>query len=121
MEGYDDPFNRRPYHWYHSDMELLKYVTTLGTFRKSEPLLQRGQLRLLYADATCLVFARYDDTRAVLFYINRGETRCTVRLTAADGVTDICTLLPLSGLYRTADATAADGTIEVLRVDLPTD
>lgn len=40
MEGYDDPFNRRPYPWHTRDMELLKYVTTLGTFRKSELLLQ---------------------------------------------------------------------------------
>jgi len=58
LEGYRDPFCRRPFPWGHVDTELLTAYQTIGRIRATEVLLQDGVLQLLQADRELAVFAR---------------------------------------------------------------
>lgn len=62
MEGYHDPFNRRPFPWHAIDEELLAFYRQINRLRRGEPLLAEGWLRLR-EDLPAGVFAleRFDD------------------------------------------------------------
>lgn len=58
MEGFRDPFNRRPMRW---DLkpQLLEAVETLSKLRKAHPVLRLGDLRCLYAKDQRLILLRH--------------------------------------------------------------
>lgn len=53
LEGFEDPFNRRPYPWGREDRELVGWFAALGRLRKECPALRRGDIRYLAGRAIC--------------------------------------------------------------------
>ena len=58
LEGWRDPFNRRPFPWKNIDGELLSYYRRLGELRKAENDIRRGNFRVLRARDGVFMFAR---------------------------------------------------------------
>ena len=73
MEGFEDPFNRRPYPWGQEDGELLGWFKQLGALRKDHPALRRGTIRYVAAEGPLLAFARADDGEELLCVCNAGD------------------------------------------------
>ena len=80
MEGFEDPFNRRPYPWGREDGELLGWFKQLGALRKDHPALRRGTIRYVAAEGPLLAFARADDGEELLCVCNAGDTPVTLPL-----------------------------------------
>ena len=71
MEGYRDPFNRRPYPWGREDEELLGHFRRLGQLRKNCEPLRLGDIRFFQAGDKHLGFERSYGGRTVKIYANR--------------------------------------------------
>ena len=71
MEGYKDPFNRRPYPWGREDEELLAHYRRLGTLRKRQEVLRLGDIRFFQAGDKHLGFSRSYNGQSVKIYANR--------------------------------------------------
>lgn len=83
MEGYKDPFNRRPFPWHNVDTELCDWYKKLGTLRAKEPLLAAEGFRILKAKGGVFAFERYSGADKLAVLANVGDSDETVRL---DGV-----------------------------------
>ncbi len=75
MEGYRDPFNRRPYPWGQENADLLKHYKKIGEMRIKEPLYAQGDFDIIKCDSDILAYARYDENSFALTVINRGNTK----------------------------------------------
>lgn len=76
LEGYRDPFCRRPFPWNNIENDLLDYYRTIGEIRKTEPLLNGGLFRNIVCREELYVFERtpFDNGRhKLLVVINRSE------------------------------------------------
>ena len=73
MEGYSDPFNRRPYPWHRQDQAILSHYRRVACLRR-DPLYREGKFRLLHLDADTLLFCRYDSRRVLLTAANRSSS-----------------------------------------------
>ena len=71
MEGYKDPFNRRPYPWGREDTELLEHYMRLGKLRNSCEALRLGDIRFFQAGDKHLGFERSYKGKSVKVYANR--------------------------------------------------
>ncbi len=71
MEGYKDPFNRRPYPWGQEDPELLAHFRHLGQLRRDEAALRLGDIRFFQAGEQKLGFTREYQGRQLRVYLNR--------------------------------------------------
>lgn len=72
MEGYRDPFNRRPYPWGREDTVLLAWYKQLSKLRRSIPLFADGETEILYAEHGIFDFVREKDGARVRICVNRG-------------------------------------------------
>lgn len=103
MEGYSDPFNRRPFPWQHMDTAVLEHYRSVGRVRHARPEYRNGALRLLHLDADILAYMRTDGEHTSYVLVNNGDDTVTFALpcgkwrdlmvagTACDG---IFTVLP---------------------------
>lgn len=82
LEGYRDPFCRRPYPWGVEEGELLAHYRLLGRVRNAHPALHGGDFRFLTATDGTFLFER-----------TKGDDRVEV----AVNVTDAPALFPLGG------------------------
>ena len=73
MEGYKDPFNRRPYPWGMENGELLAHHRILGKLRKENPALRLGDIEFSVAYAQRLAFTRSYEGKKLRIYVNRGH------------------------------------------------
>ena len=71
MEGYKDPFNRRPYPWGREDWEMLNHFKRLGKLRKSCEALRLGDIQFFEAGDKHLGYTRTYNGKSVKVYINR--------------------------------------------------
>ena len=71
MEGYKDPFNRRPYPWGREDTELLEHYMRLGKLRTSCEALRLGDIHFFQAGDKHLGFERSYNGKTVKVYANR--------------------------------------------------
>ncbi len=78
MEGYRDPFNRRPYPWGNECEELLGYYKQIGKIRRKEPIYKQGDFRIIDCNENILAFARYSNDSFVLTVVNRSQERYKV-------------------------------------------
>lgn len=74
MDGYHDPFNRRPYPWGKECAELLHAYRRIGQIRRSLPILADGYYREIYADGGRFSFERFRDGERLLILCNLGDT-----------------------------------------------
>ncbi len=73
MEGYKDPFNRRPFPWGKEDRELLAHHRFLGKLRKENEALRLGDIQFTVACDQRLAFTRSLDGKKFRVYVNRGH------------------------------------------------
>ena len=71
MEGYKDPFNRRPYPWGREDWEFLSHFKRLGQLRKRVEALRLGDIRFFAAGDKHVGFERSYQGKTVKIYANR--------------------------------------------------
>ena len=81
MEGYKDPFNRRPYPWGREDMELLDHFKRLGQLRKECEALRLGDISFFHAFDRRLGFQRKYNGKTVRIYANRSRNDWAVSTT----------------------------------------
>ena len=58
MEGYRDPFCRRPFPWHNIDGELLAWYRAVGCLRRDEPVFRDGLFRILSLTERAFLFLR---------------------------------------------------------------
>ena len=71
MEGYRDPFNRRPYPWGREDPEILAHFQRLGQLRKNFEALRLGDIRFFEAGDKHIGFTRSYKGHTFRIYVNR--------------------------------------------------
>lgn len=71
MEGYRDPFNRRPYPWGREDPEFLAHFLRLGQLRKKFDALRLGDIQFFEAGDKHVGFTRSYKGRTFRIYCNR--------------------------------------------------
>lgn len=82
MEGYRDPFCRKPFPWSNMDEDLLAYYRKLGEIRKRESVFHGGLFRLLSVSKDYAVMERYDDGDCLKIVANRSDEEILIRLSA---------------------------------------
>lgn len=83
MEGYHDPFCRRPYPWGHEDKRLLAYYKKLGRMRRENPVLAEGDFALIAEAPHALAFSRQNGAGHVIVAANNGGEPLCVTLPCA--------------------------------------
>ena len=71
MEGYKDPFNRRPYPWGREDRTLLEHHKQLGKLRKNQEALRLGDIEFFQAGDQKIGFSRSLNGTKLRVYVNR--------------------------------------------------
>jgi len=73
LEGYHDPFCRRPYPWNSQNVEILDFYRRIGAIRKEEPLLSGGLFRVTKAEKNIFMFERFDENEKLVVAVTRDE------------------------------------------------
>ena len=105
LEGYHDPFCRRPYPWGDEDPVLTAHYRLLGRFRAAHPALRGGDFRFPYVTDTAFLYERAGGDDRVLVAVNVGNAPASVPvpdgtwidLLSAAPVRDTLILPPVSG------------------------
>ena len=71
MEGYKDPFNRRPYPWGREDWDLLSHYRRLGQLRAKYPALRLGDIQFQEAGDKHLSYTRSYEGKTLRICANR--------------------------------------------------
>lgn len=71
MEGYRDPFNRRPYPWGKEDPNFLNHYKRLGQLRKDHAALRLGDIQFFQAGDKHIGFTRSYKGQTLRIYCNR--------------------------------------------------
>ena len=80
MEGYHDPFCRRPYPWGRENEELLEHYKKLGELRVIEKAFDRGSFRVLDHGKETITYERCKDDSRVVVIANGGENIFRTRI-----------------------------------------
>ena len=103
MEGYHDPFCRRPYPWGREDAGLMAHYRLLGRFRAAHKALHGGEFRFLSATDTAFLYERVLGNDRVLVAANVGDSPAAIPasgtwldLLSQTPVRDTLLLAPLS-------------------------
>ena len=73
MEGYGDPFCRRPFPWGREERELQMHYHRLGQLRQKYKALRQGDIQFQYALNNQLSFTRTYKEQTIRVYVNRGS------------------------------------------------
>ena len=73
MEGYGDPFCRRPFPWGREERELQIHYHRLGQLRKKHEALRLGDIHFFQAVNQQLGFTRTYKGQTIRVYVNRGS------------------------------------------------
>ena len=97
MEGYGDPFCRRPFPWGREDLDLTAFYRRVGTLHRHTPVLRDGYVRLLRCTENHVFVLRYNGKDpSVLLLLNRSGEDMRVRISeTVEGMdSDYCGTLP---------------------------
>ncbi len=81
LEGYRDPFCRRPYPWHRQQPELLHHVRFLGQLRANSPALADGRFRVLDLRDHLIAYERCHERERILVIVNMDPNCAEYRLT----------------------------------------
>ncbi len=73
LEGYHDPFCRRPYPWGSQNKELLAFYSEMGKVRSSEKLFAEGCFRLIKSETDIFIYERFDENERIIVAITRDK------------------------------------------------
>lgn len=79
LEGYSDPFNRRPFPWGKEDHELLSHYKKIGMIRKENAIYAEGEFKLLHFSESLLVYERISGNDRFVTVINNSQCNITVK------------------------------------------
>ncbi|WP_040195792.1 glycoside hydrolase family 13 protein [Candidatus Soleaferrea massiliensis] len=80
MQGYKDPFNRRPFAWDHIDEELLAFTRELGRVRSECAFLKDALYKPYLCDDHIFSFIRHSGEQRLLIAVNRTDLELTMEL-----------------------------------------
>ena len=80
LEGYKDPFNRRPYPWKSGNDEIRNFYKLIGKIRSSNDVYADGDFELVHLDDETLLFARKKDNDACLTVVNNSKSDIKIKL-----------------------------------------
>ena len=120
LEGYADPFCRRPYPWGREDAALLTFYKKLGTIRRENPVLQSGSFRIVFEAPHALAFSRKDEKGELWVVANRGEIpvmlclprRATELLSSTRAAGGVCVMGNTVQIWRLDDVQARMGKVD---------
>jgi len=110
LEGYGDPFCRRPFPWGHEDQQLTAFYREVGRLHRSYPVFRDGYVRLLWADSGIAAVLRYNGKdMPIILLVNRTEV--AQKLCFSDEVRALCSdfrgkcaeIPPMTGVYFASD------------------
>lgn len=78
MEGYHDPFNRRPFPWGRENCEISDFIRTLSVIRAENDAFADGDFLIREANADFAVLERKNKGGGVMTFVNRSEKEFTV-------------------------------------------
>jgi glycosidase len=82
LEGYHDPFCRRPFPWGNENGELLAFYRKLGRIRQENPVLAEGDFAILRQEPHAVVYERRNTLGHLIVAANRGTEPLRVSLPA---------------------------------------
>ena len=81
MEGYGDPFCRRPFPWGRENGDLTEFYRHIGTVHRNTPVLRDGYVRLLRCTQDNAIVLRYNGRdNSMLMVLNRSDRPLAVHL-----------------------------------------
>ena len=80
LEGYHDPFCRRPYPWGREEKSLLEHYKKLGELRNIEKAFDRGSFRVLEHKEHILAYERQKEESRVIIIANGGDDNYRFKL-----------------------------------------
>lgn len=86
LEGYHDPFCRRPYPWHDQNGELLDFYRKLGRLRREHSVLADGRFAIEHAEGALLCYTRKNADTCLRVIVNASEQ--TVSYPSSKGQTD---------------------------------
>lgn len=96
LEGFEDPFNRRPFPWENRNREILRWYKKLGAIRASErPILAEGVYKRLKAAEGVLAFTRSNGVEQLVVIVNNGVKAYTYQ--TEEPFVDLITMKPFKG------------------------
>ena len=75
LEGYGDPFCRKPFPWGREETELLTHYRALGKLRREHPALKEGEFRFVECTPTAFAFERACASERILVLANMGDAK----------------------------------------------
>lgn len=78
IEGYHDPFNRRPFPWGRENCEISDFIRTLSVIRAENDAFADGDFLIREANADFAVLERKNKGGGVMTFVNRSEKEFTV-------------------------------------------
>ena len=82
LDGYKDPFNRKPYPWKSGNAELRSFYQKIGEIRRSDDIYADGDFSLVHIDSVHLIFAREKNGKANFTVVNNSECDIKISLTS---------------------------------------
>ena len=73
LDGYKDPFNRKPYPWKSGKAEIRSFYQKIGAIRSADSVYKDGDFSLIQIDDERLVFAREKDGRINFTVVNNSN------------------------------------------------
>ncbi len=104
MEGYKDPFNRRPFPWHNIDEEIYGWYKKLTEIRKSSKAFTSFDFEIIKSKNGIFGFRRGGDQDCIVVITNATDDKVTVKLNGkyrslltGKCIKDTCTLTPSGG------------------------
>ena len=73
LEGYHDPFCRRPYPWHDQNRELLSFYRALGQLRRERTVFADGHFAIEHAEGSLLCYTRKNADEVVRVIVNASD------------------------------------------------
>ena len=84
MEGYGDPFCRRPFPWGREDRRLMEHYKNLGRIRSRLPALTDGDFKILRSEGAFISYMRENEGGSVAVAANAGGSPVDAGLAGLD-------------------------------------
>ena len=119
MEGYRDPFNRKPYPWGKEEHGLIEFYKKIGEIRLSSSAYKEGNFKIIECNENVLVFVRYTcEKNLMLTVVNRSDNAYTIysseSLTNAENNRRISRIKPNSSYILKVNSGIDDFAIELI-------
>ena len=82
LEGYKDPFNRRPYPWKSGNEQIRSHYQKIGKIRRESSVFADGDFKVIKLDRDALIFERIKGEDKMLTAINLSDKPLKLKFTS---------------------------------------